>query len=40
MKLFFIGFFVFTNPSIWIVRCCTMLAEVPYGMHTPKKSRP
>ena len=33
-------FFVLTNPSVWIVRCCTMVAEVPYGMHTRKRSGP
>ena len=31
MKLVFLGFFVLTNPSVWIVRCCTMVAEVLYG---------
>ena len=40
VKLVSIGFFVRTNPSIWIVRLCTMVAEVPYGMHTPNKSGP
>ena len=40
VKLVFLGFFVLTNPSVWIVRCCTMVAEVPYGMHTPKGSGP
>ena len=38
VKLVFLGFFVLTNPSVWIVHCCTMVAEVPYGMHTRKRS--
>ena len=31
--------FPHTNQSVWIVLCCTMVAEVPYGMHTPKEER-
>ena len=40
VKLVFLAFFVLTTPSVWIVRCCTMVAEVPYGMHTPERSGP
>ena len=40
VKLVFLGFFVLTNPSVWMVHCCGMVAEVPYGMHTRKRGGP
>ena len=38
VKLVFLGFFVLTNPSVWIVLCCPMVAEVLWYAY-PKEER-